>query len=184
MKGHSNRRRNYFVDKAFQTKFIVKFCLILMVASFLIGGLTYLLNLKTTTVAFDSMRVVVKSTSDFIMPITLYILVIVTLLSSVMTIVLTLFISHRISGPLYKFSLELKTMQGGDLSSVVRIRSEDQFKQTANNLDCVRQKYQETFKEIKDDLNCLYPLIANDGSEEILNILNNIKNRVDGIKTE
>lgn len=153
MRKSGNRRRNYFVDKKFQSNFIVKFCLLVLAGSLLTGVLTYIFTLQSTTVVFDKLQVVVKSTADFIMPVSLMVLVIVTALTSIVTVMMTMFISHRISGPLYKFSLELKKMQKGDLTSVVRIRSKDQFQETANDLEKMRIYYLENIRELKSILN-------------------------------
>ena len=60
----NNKRRNYFIDKSFQTKFIIKFCMIVMVSSLLIGVFLFFLSRNLTTVAIENARVIVKSTSD------------------------------------------------------------------------------------------------------------------------
>ena len=143
------KRRNYFIDKQFQTKFIVKFCLINIVASLLIGLLIYLLNRQTNTVAFENLKVVVKSTADFIQSIVLMVIVIVTFFVAIATIVIALFTSHRISGPLYRLTVELEKMRAKDLSHPIHIRASDQLQRFASECEALRAEYQQSIHQAK-----------------------------------
>ncbi|MCK4463420.1 MAG: hypothetical protein KAU58_03815 [Candidatus Omnitrophica bacterium] len=145
-----NRRRNYFIDKSFQSKFIIKFCTLTIIASLLTGFLIYYFNQKTTTVAFENLKVVVKSTSDFILPIVLQILVIVTILIGIGAVVVTLFTSHKIAGPLYRLKKELEKMKNGDLSSPVQIRSGDQLQRIASEFGDMRLGFRDSISSLKE----------------------------------
>lgn len=146
----NNRRKNYFIDREFQTAFIVKFCLVIISASLVTAVLIYLFNRQTTTVAFEDLRVTVKTTADFIIPIVLEILAIVTLLAGLSTIAVTLFASHKIAGPLYKLKMELEKMKNNDFTSPVRIRSTDQLQKIATNFDELRVHIRDTIRSLKD----------------------------------
>lgn len=157
------RRRNYFIDKKFQTKFIVKFCIILLGTSLLIGALFIYFADNSTTVAIENTKVVVKRTSDFMMPIMIQTLIIVTMSSAVSVIILTLFTSHKIAGPLYRIKKEIDVLKEGDLTSVFRIRSKDQLKSLVNSIsdlaDVWRGKHsllKEKVSDIKQILNSDY----------------------------
>ncbi|MDD4957396.1 MAG: methyl-accepting chemotaxis protein [Candidatus Omnitrophica bacterium] len=146
-----NRRKNYFIDKSFQSRFITKFCVIIVIASVLIGLFTYFLNQQTTTVAFENLKVVVKTTADFILPTVIWILIIVTVFTAVMTIAVTLFTSHRISGPLFRLQKELERIKSGDLRGSIHIRAKDQLKKTAAEFDELRVELQRSLGTIKSD---------------------------------
>ena len=133
-----DRRKNYFIDPHFQTEFILKFCSLVIAASVVTGFLIYYLNRYTATVAFDDLRVVVKTTSDFILPVTLEVLAIVFLFTGMATVAIMLFASHRIAGPLYKLMVELKKMVGGDFTSPIRIRATDQLQNVAAECEAMR----------------------------------------------
>lgn len=152
MKIAHERRRNYFIDKKFQTRFITKFCFVLVLGSILIACLTYYRNMQTTTVAFENLRVVVKTTADFINPIVLEILLIVTVISASATIIVTLFASHKISGPLYKLTKDIEKMRNGDLSSAVCIRAKDQMRLLASEFDDLRLVLNTTFKNMQAEV--------------------------------
>jgi len=153
------RRKNYFIDKHFQAAFIVKFCVVIICASVLTGMLTYYFNRQTTTVAFDKLRVVVKTTADFLVPVTATILVIVTSLAAVSTILVTLFASHKIAGPLYKLKMELDKIRKRDLRSAIRIRSRDQLQDVVTEFDAMRIEYKESIGSVKSAWAAIYPAL-------------------------
>ena len=146
-----NRRRNYFIDKSFQFKFIIKFCMLIIIASLLTGSLIYYFNQKTTTVAFEKLKVVIKSTSSFIFPIVLQILVIVTLLVGIGTVFVTLFTSHKIAGPLYRLKAELEKIKDGNLSSPIQIRTGDQLQKVASEFNDTRLKLKNSIGTLKEN---------------------------------
>jgi nitrogen fixation/metabolism regulation signal transduction histidine kinase len=127
-------RRTYFIEKSFQTYFIVKFCIIVIVSSLLMGGLLFFLSRNFTTVAIENARVLVKSTSDFILPFIITTFIAVSVLSAAAVIVLTLFVSHKIAGPVYRLKKEIEILQGGNLSPNFRIRKDDQLQGLATAL--------------------------------------------------
>ncbi|MFC1808315.1 hypothetical protein ACFL0T_08155 [Candidatus Omnitrophota bacterium] len=146
-----NRRRTYFIDKSFQGKFIMKFCMLIIIASLLTGLLIYSFNRHSTTVAFENLRVVTKSTSDFILPIMLQIMVAVTVLVGISTIVVTLFTSHKIAGPLYRFRVDLGKIKDGDLSFTARTRAKDQLKQVMSEFEGMSISLRESIGNLKKD---------------------------------
>jgi len=148
LKMRRSKRRNFFIDRRFQSAFIVKFCVLIILVGLAIGVLIYALNRNTTTVAFENLRVVVKSTSDFILPMMVESLVIVTVLAALVTIAITLFASHKISGPLYRLNDELEKVKSGDLSGPVRIRTGDQLQKVADTLEGARLKTRERINRI------------------------------------
>lgn len=147
-----NRRRNYFIDKKFQSQFILNFCLIILCASLLIGTCMYALNKETTTVAFENLRVVVKTTADFILPITIQVLVVVTIVAALTAIVMALFTSHRIAGPLFNIKREIGKMRAGNLASKIRIRTTDQLQALAKECDGLREMVHDSLSMAKDKL--------------------------------
>jgi methyl-accepting chemotaxis protein len=131
------RRRNYFIDKKFQTKFIIKFSLIVLIASALIGALLLYLAKDSTTVTIENTKVMVKRTPDFIFPIILETIVIVSIFSALAVIILTLLTSHKIAGPLFRIQKELELIKQGSLTPTFRIRRSDQLQELARSLSDV-----------------------------------------------
>jgi len=151
MNRRQNKRKRHFIDKDFQTKFILKFCAIVIISSLLIGGLMFLLSQDSTTVAIENTRVVVKRTADFILPLMTATLLIVTLITATTVIILTLLTSHKISGPLYRLKQEIDILKEADLTRNFNIRAKDQLQALAKSLsdmsDSLRTKHSDLKKK-------------------------------------
>ncbi len=146
-----SKRRNYFIDRNFQTKFILKFCLLVFFGGLLtITGL-YLLASRSTTVSVVNSRVVVRTTADFILPILIQTVIVVTLIVSLATIIVTLFVSHKIAGPLYRFKKAMKDLEEGDFSSDFHIRHLDQLQGLAGDFNNTIQRIRQELRQIKSN---------------------------------
>jgi len=129
------KRRIYFIDRKFQVQFIMKFCLLVIVGSLVTVSLLYIIGSRTTTVSFENTEAVVKSTADFIIPILIQTVIIVMVITGIFTIMLTLFISHKIAGPLFRLEKEFKSMAEGDISADFKLRGDDQLQNIAASLN-------------------------------------------------
>jgi signal transduction histidine kinase len=130
----SSKRRNYFIDKSFQTRFIIQFCSITIISSVLTIALLFWLSEGSNTVAIENTHVIVKTTADFMLPLTIQTIVIVFLLSSIGLIFLTLLFSHKISGPLYRLTQEINRLEQGDLTTRFQVRGTDQLQKFSEKL--------------------------------------------------
>ena len=144
------KRSQYFIDKHFQFVFIAKFCLITVLASALIVLLIYYFNRQTTTVAFENLKVVVKPTADFILPIMLQIMIGVTLLVGIATIAVALFTSHRIAGPLYRIKTDLDKLTKGDFRNPIHVRGKDQVQKLALSFEEMRVEIKNSISTVKE----------------------------------
>jgi len=146
------RRRIYFIEKSFQTWFIVRFCFLVIAGALITMALLYFFASKTTTVSFENTKAVVKSTADFIFPVLIQTLIVVSVVVAIFAIMLTLYVSHKIGGPVYRFKKELELIEQGDFSSEFRIRRKDQFQDLAQLLNSVKKKLRDELTGIKEEL--------------------------------
>ncbi|MCM8778350.1 MAG: methyl-accepting chemotaxis protein [Candidatus Omnitrophica bacterium] len=186
-----NRRRIYFIEKKFQSRFIIKFCLLVILGSLVIGVLLYLLTIGSTTVVFENLRATVKTTADFLFPLLIQTIVVTTVIISIATIILTLFISHKIAGPLYRFKKELISVGSGDLSRNFQIRKNDQLQDLALSMNEMINKLRESLKELnkkydilKESWGKVRPLISSDNKtvEEIEKTVEEIQKKLEHFK--
>src|SRR5579863_6592681 len=96
------QRRNYYIDKKFQTKFIVQFWSVVAIGSLFTAAAVYWLARNTTTVGIMQGRVAVHTTAEYLLPLLVQTVAIELAVVSVVTIIMTLFISHKITGPLHR----------------------------------------------------------------------------------
>lgn len=161
------KRRIYFIEKAFQTKFILKFCAIVGIGGLLTVGILYLLAGKTTTVSIVNSRVVVRTTADFILPILIQTVAVVTAIVGLATVVLTLLVSHKIAGPLYRFKKVINLLEEGDFSGDFRIRLHDQLQDLAQIFNNMITKTRIQLKALRDNLLSLKEKLDNVSEQEV-----------------
>jgi methyl-accepting chemotaxis protein len=143
------KRGNYFIGKKFQTDFILKFCSLVFLGGLLTIGGVYLLAMRSTTVSVVHSRVLVRSTADFILPVLVQTVVAVGVIVGIATIAVTLFISHKIAGPLFRFKKVLKAVEGGDYCSAFQIRKLDQLQDLTSAFNNMISKNREQLNLLK-----------------------------------
>lgn len=162
-----NRRRTYFIEKGFQARFILRFCTLVVLGGCLSIGVIYFLATRSTTVAIVNSRVVVRTTADFILPLLIQTVVIVSALVGLATIVLALLASHKIAGPLYRFKKVVKALEEGDFSSDFKIRKRDQLRDLAEGFNSMINKVRSELKALKNNLATLKHNLDNLSENEV-----------------
>lgn len=157
----NHRRRIYFIEKRFQANFILKFCALVAMGGLLTIGILYFLSHQSTTVAIVNSRVLVKTTADFILPILVQTVVITMIITSLAAIVVTLFVSHKIAGPLYRLKKTMKELGEGNFSEDFKIRRLDQLQDLAAVFNSMLTKIRQVATELKDALSLLQDKLNN-----------------------
>ena len=185
-----SKRRNYFIDKTFQTKFMIKFCIIVIISSALIIGLVVFLSKGSTTVAIENTEVVVKSTTDFILPIVIQTVLFTFLFSATAVLLLTMLVSHKVAGPLFRLKNEIDVLKRLDLSKNVDIRGNDQLQNFAKSLNEMRISLQEkhlhlkeSYKKLKDYLERKDYLLSPEDKVELIKTLQALEQGLNEFKT-
>jgi methyl-accepting chemotaxis protein len=129
------KRRNYLIKKDFQLKFILKFCLLLFIGVVISTVLLFLFCQDTLTSSFQQSRLVIENTGLAILPSVVYTNLITLGLIALATITVTLFVSHKIAGPMFRFQKELEDVGKGNLTRKVTFRSKDQIGDMAVSLN-------------------------------------------------
>jgi len=164
----SNRRKIYFIEKNFQTKFIMKFCTLVALGGLLTIGIIYLFAMKSTTVSIINSRVLVRSTADFLLPLLFQTVIIVMILIGLATITVTLFVSHKIAGPMHHFKKIVETLSEGDFSSNFSIRNADQLKALADVLNNMITKTKAQLSMLKDSFLSLKKQLDSFSENEVI----------------
>ena len=152
MDNFKNRRRNYYIDKQFQTIFILKFCSLIVIGSIISGLMIYAMSRATVTTTFENSRLTIKSTADFILPAVLLSGTAVIILISLVTIIMTLFISHKIAGPLYRLDKDVQEITAGNLKVVFRFRTGDELKPLVGSMNDMTNALRARIAEAKISL--------------------------------
>jgi len=160
-------RHIYFIEKSFQANFILKFCALVVLGGLLTIGLLYLLAMKSTTVSFANSRVVVRTTADFILPILIQTTAIVVIIVGFATVVVTLLVSHKIAGPLFRIKKVMGELGAGDFSQEFHIRQLDQLQDLADTFNDSIKKMKEKIQALKNDSEKLRHELDNISENEV-----------------
>lgn len=179
-----HKRRIYLIEKSFQVKFILKFCGLVVFGGLLTIGLLYLLAMQSNTVSFVNSRVVVRATSDFILPILIQTVAVVIIIVGLATVMVTLLFSHKIAGPLYRLKKVLKDLEGGDFSSDFHIRHLDQLQDLADTFNNTINKTRDRIQVLQNDVKSMKETLDGISENEIPESKRSIFSQLKGISEE
>ncbi|MGM0606797.1 MAG: HAMP domain-containing protein [Candidatus Muiribacteriota bacterium] len=175
-------RKNYFVDKGFQTEIIFA----LLFLTFFIIFITFFnlyffveyftLNVlepeeyKQFTLLLSKAWTLLSDKIFFLLFIDFLIIVFV-----------GLFLSHQIAGPGFKLKKSINKIADGNLNFKVKLRQGDKFVSMAESLNYLIEKYQNRFKSLKFYTAKLKDSIIEKKDKEALENLGEIEKNMDEI---
>jgi len=177
----SNKRKNYFVKKDFQVRFILKFCLLLFIGVVLSTGLLFLFSQDSLTSSFQQSRLEIKNTSIAILPSVMVTNLITLGLITLGTIIVTLLVSHKIAGPLFRFEKELDAVSKGDLTKRVILREKDQGKDMADSLNVMISSFHDKVSDIQADIDAIREsALRHNASKALIDELERLGKKISG----
>jgi len=154
------RRKNYFINKRFQSLFILKFCALVVLGSMISGAIVYMMSKAALTTTFENCRLTVKSAADFILPAVLLSSGVVIVLIGISAVAVTLFTSHKIAGPLYRIEKDIEEVASGNLNKRVNLREGDEIKALAESLNYMTTSLRASIDEVKRDIRQLESVVT------------------------
>lgn len=149
------KRRNYFVKQDFQGRFVLRFFLTILLSAVVFTVILSIFSAHTITITYrDSFLRIEKTPKALFYEIIrahgLYIFLIGVGIST-----LSLFLSHRIAGPLFRFEKSIEEIIKGNLSFRIKLRKKDEAKELAeamNRMIETLSSYLSDIKAITDDI--------------------------------
>jgi len=180
-----SRRKNYFIKKRFQASFSVYFLALLLLEAFLIGALFFYISRGTVTTAYlhDGLRI--ESTGTYFFTGFILISLIVGVTVGLGALLVFIFLSHRLAGPLYRFEESLGRMAGGDLHYKVNLRKKDQFEELRKALNGLIVNMGGRIGEIKQDVSSILRLLEDKDVDmgRLKKALEKLKDKLEFFKT-
>jgi len=165
------KRRNYYINKAFQSEFILKFCGLVVLGSAAFGVILYIFSKHVLTTSFENSRLVIKSTADYLLPGLLFGGIIVAILTALAAGIVVMLMTHRIAGPMYRFEKYINEIGSGRLHSDLKIRKKDQFQNMTGALNKMTADLKLGLMEVNEvsaKLDKLIEELSDSSSREIL----------------
>jgi methyl-accepting chemotaxis protein len=128
------KRRNYFIDRKLQTKYIVLTILLLLTYTLLFVLILFTPYIVPLYIDYP----LEEQTKAARMLLTLHKTVWPALGAVILTMsTLSIFITHKIAGPVYHFRKVLAEVSGGNLDISIKLREKDDLKELAEHLNMV-----------------------------------------------
>lgn len=118
------------VETGFKLRFMLTFCIITISAVSMASLLFYFLTYRELSHDYGEAFFALQSVKRTVFPLLFASIQSVALLAlvSIAIAVISLFFSHKIAGPIYRFEQSMEAVGSGDLTCVVRLRAGDQFR--------------------------------------------------------
>ena len=146
------KRKQIYIKKDFQTRFIIRFLLILLLGGAISIGLIMFNTQGTLTSAFVNSKLVIQSTALAILPSVIFTTIITTLVLGIIVVLVTLVVSHKIAGPMYRFEKDIDRVAAGDLKHRIHIRQGDQFQEMVTALNTMITELNRNLSDIREDV--------------------------------
>ena len=155
-------KRHLYIQKEFQSRIIINFCLLILSGSFLFClAYYYSLNVKLDGNYVETLDKVRFLKNAFMNRFFILESAVLTFMS-VGVVIMTLFMSHSIAGPLWRIEQTAKAVGSGDVSVRIHLREKDEIRGLADQMN----KMAETIGSRVKDLNAT--VIMLDGKVEVL----------------
>lgn len=123
------KRRTIFIKKAFQGRFILNVLLIIMLSGLCSAGLIYWITggdlLAESQTAHENIRSALDHLGISILIANMAALII----ASIFAVLMVLYASHKIAGPLYRFEKYCQQIGDGQLDTFTPLRQNDQLQE-------------------------------------------------------
>lgn len=152
MKGSQKfKRRKIFIDKDFQTRFIINVYIIVILLIVLLGFLIVYFSSREMGESVYSKITTIKSTKEIIFPVILRVGFIVIVIGFIIAGARFLILSHKIAGPMFRFKRVLKELKNGDLTLNIRFRRKDELQDVAQIFSMAVKELNRRITEIKEN---------------------------------
>ena len=187
------QKRTYFIQKGFQAKMILKFVALSTIMAVISSVILYFLASKKLEASYYEAHNSIKSMWDILGTTVLVTNFISLAAISIATVYVTLFISHKIAGPLFKLEKNINEISEGNLSLHSHFREGDQVQTLGTALGNMVDKLSARLKVVKDisgDLSALEEKLQqlkgkeSVSGEEISKIHSQLKDQATRLNTE
>ncbi|NJD06677.1 MAG: HAMP domain-containing protein [Methylococcaceae bacterium] len=133
--GPKQKRRAVFIHRAFQGRFIAWMLGLILVFGVCSAGILYLLLASELEAETRSVHVRIMDVWERLGLAIVSGNVVSALMSGVLVVIVVLYLSHKIAGPMFRFSRIFDEIGRGNLDVSADLREDDQLKDLAQSLD-------------------------------------------------
>ncbi len=129
------KRKNYFIKKTFQGRFIFQFYLLVIFGALIFSAIFSYVTFDTITVTYENYNLQLDRTPFLLFKQILTTNWIVFIPVGLLVVVAAVFQTHRIAGPLFKIEMVLDEMSRGIITRNLRLRPKDEAQEIITKLN-------------------------------------------------
>lgn len=139
----AERRINYFIKKKLQFKYMLFVLLAMLIPTAVCGMALYYLIWQTVAAEIAVPEAIAANLIPALDKVNIILLVTLPVIF-LMMLLLSIYISHKIAGPVYRVEKDLKEIIKGDYSRRIKLRSQDELQEIAEGINLLLDKIQST----------------------------------------
>lgn len=125
------KRRNFFIKKELQGKYIFSIFIFVLAGAVLFTAVFGLMSANTLSITYKGSNLQVGRTPIVLLKEIVKTNWIFIVAGGFLVVIASMFLTHRVAGPLYHFERTLEEMKKGNFNSEIRLRSKDEAKELA-----------------------------------------------------
>ncbi len=157
------RRKNYFIKKDLQGKYIFSFFIFVIAGSIIFTLIFSFLSSDTLTIVYENYNLKIGKTPLVLLKEILSAHWIFIVVGGLVVVILSMFLTHRFAGPIFRFERSIDEITNGNLNFQIKLRQKDEGKELADKINQMILMFSDNLKEMKKI------------SEEIKNELDSIR---------
>ena len=143
------KRRNYFIKKDLQGKYIFSFFIFVVAGSIIFTLIFSLLSSNTMTIVYDNYKLQIGKTPLMLMKEILSAQWIFIVAGGFLVVILSMFLTHRFAGPIFRFEKSIEEMTKGNLNFRIYLRAKDEGKELAEKINILIDMLSSNIKEMR-----------------------------------
>ncbi len=145
----SYKRRNYFIKKNYQGKLILGYFLFVVVGCLIFAISLALLSADSMTMVYQDNDLHIGQTPFMLLKQLLTANWIFIVLGSGLVVLVAMFITHRLAGPMFRLERAVDNMNRGQLDDVIYLREKDEGKELAAKLNNFNRELSDQIGQIR-----------------------------------
>lgn len=133
----------------FTLRFQLKYCLVMLASLAATSLLIYLYFKEGLGESYSQTLITLSEVEDSLPVVLMMTFLAQSLVILFLSIVINLFVSHKIAGPIYRFEHTLRCIDEGDLQHVARIRETDQIKSMVSALNRLIASLRKNYRSLQ-----------------------------------
>ncbi len=144
------RRRNYFIKKDLQGRYIFSFFLFVTIGSILFALILGILSSGSFTMVYENHNLRIGKTpvillKDFVEAHWIFLIT-----GGIGVLIISLFLTHRFAGPVFRFEKTLQNLIEGKLDFSVRLRKYDDAKEIAELFNRLIERLSDDIRKLRE----------------------------------